>query len=65
MTGVKLRDADFRNAELQFAQIINTSLGNANLSGAKNISTINFEGTTVHNLVLEDGTVIEFCDHDW
>ena len=65
LQAVELIDTNMSGADLRRAAITQTQLGTANLTGAKNISTVDFEGTIVSNLTLEDGTVIEFCDHDW
>ena len=67
MTGVTLMDTNMSGADLFWAEAINTRLSSIvnNFSGAKNLSTVNFEGTIVSDLTLEDGTVIDFCDHDW
>ncbi|MEH2042998.1 hypothetical protein [Nostoc sp.] len=51
-------------ANLQSASITQTQLGNTNMSGAKYVSNVDWTGTRVKGLVLEDGTAID-SDGDW
>ena len=81
LTNTDLSGANLSEACLSAAKLLNTNMRRANLlytdmsqcgdlmgewvTDAQNISTVNFEGTIVHNLILEDGSFIEFSDHDW
>lgn len=59
----ELDGTDMREANLFYAEISQTYFG-ADVRGAKNVNTVNFTGTPVRGLVLEDGTIID-SDHDW
>ena len=81
LTNTNLSGANLTEACLSAAKLSNTNMRGANLlftdmtqcgalmgewvTDAQNISKVNFEGTAVYNLTLEDGTFIEFSDHDW
>jgi uncharacterized protein YjbI with pentapeptide repeats len=52
------------NAELYCASIIQTQFANTNVKGAKHFKTVDWTGTKMTNVVLDDGTVIN-SDHDW
>jgi len=54
---------DLRGANLLYAEICETSF-KADARGARNVKTVQFIGTRVRGLVLEDGTIID-SDHDW
>ena len=61
---VEFMDTDMSGAELRSASITQTWLGNTNMSGAKHVSNVDWTGTRVRGLVLEDGSVLN-DDHDW
>ncbi len=64
LSATELVDTNLSGADLLSAEISQTQLVNTNLSGAKHLSNVDWTGTRVNNLVLEDGTVIN-SDHDW
>ena len=81
LTNTNLSEADLTETCLSAAKLFNTNMRGANLrftdmtqcgalmgewvTDAKNISKVNFGGTKVYDLTLEDGTFIKFSDHDW
>lgn len=56
-------NTNLRGADLLLAEICQTFF-RVDVTGAKNVKTVNFTGTTVSGLVLDDGTVID-SNHDW
>lgn len=60
--GVRLINTILRGADLFHADI-SGSVFKIDPKGVKNIETIHFEGTSVRNLVLDSGAVIDFDYH--
>lgn len=52
-----------RGANFLYADISGTHFG-ADVRGAINVTTVDFSGTPIHGLVLDDGTIID-SEHDW
>lgn len=64
LSGAEFQSTDMRGADFLHADISETPYFGGDVTGAKNIDTVNFGGTPVHGLVLDDGTVID-SEHDW
>lgn len=69
LTKACLENAEFeqtnlRGANLLHAQITGVEFFAADVTGAIDVTTVDFGGTPIHGLVLDDGTVID-SDHDW
>ncbi|PSF30445.1 pentapeptide repeat-containing protein [Aphanothece hegewaldii CCALA 016] len=60
---VEFDNTNLRGANLYLAEICQTCF-KADATGATNLTTVNFGGTQVRGLVLDDGTVLD-SDHDW
>ncbi|WP_293061062.1 pentapeptide repeat-containing protein [Okeania sp. SIO2B3] len=60
----KFWNTDLSNTQLYCASIIQTQLAKTLVLGAKNFRTVDWTGTKMTNIVLDDGTIIN-CDHDW
>lgn len=63
LSGAELNGTNMSGANLLYAAISQTYFG-ADVRGAINVNTVDFTGTPVRGLVLEDGTIID-SDHDW
>ncbi|MEH2407577.1 pentapeptide repeat-containing protein [Nostoc sp.] len=63
LSGAELDGTDMSRANLLYAAISETYFA-ADVRGAINVDTVDFTGTPVRGLVLEDGTIID-SDHDW
>lgn len=47
-----------------FLLMTNPTFFDADVTGAIDVTTVDFSGTSIHGLVLDDGTVID-SDPDW
>ena len=62
---VDLEGTNMRGANLLYAEISGAYFRpTTDMRGARNVKTVDFTGTPIHGLVLEDGTIID-SDHDW
>ncbi len=64
LSGAEFQRTNMRRVDFFYADISESPFFFADVAGARNIDTVNFSGTLVRGLVLDDGTVINE-DYDW